>query len=167
PRVKARELGIEFGLGPLFRGELRAVDMRVVGPDLRLGPDAGGRLERPKTHAGRDPDPPSIDRLPLAGGRAGVTDARSGVGVALEKLSFNGELRSLSGPVKGEGSFNAEGERYSYRVSAGRAEGDGTKIKFAIDPSARPFTIDADGTLRFESGGRRSMARSRFRVRPE
>ncbi|HML13175.1 MAG TPA: AsmA family protein, partial [Xanthobacteraceae bacterium] len=47
PRLKARELGIEFGLGPLFRGELRAVDMRVIGPDLRLGLDADGRIDWP------------------------------------------------------------------------------------------------------------------------
>jgi uncharacterized protein involved in outer membrane biogenesis len=153
PRVKARELGIEFGLGPLFRGELRAVDMRVVGPDLRLGLDAEGRLDWPTTQAGLDPDQLSIDRLRLADGRVVVTDARSGGGVVLEKLSFNGELRSLLGPVKGEGGFNAEGERYSYRVSAGRPEGDGAKIKLALDPSARPFTIEADGTLRFESAG--------------
>jgi uncharacterized protein involved in outer membrane biogenesis len=153
PRVKARELGIEFSLGPLVRGELRAVDMRVVGPDLRLGLDAEGRLDWPKAQAGLDPDQLSIDRLRLADGRAVLTDARSGAGVVLEKLSFTGELRSLAGPAKGEGSFNAEGERYSYRVSAGRAEGDGAKIKLAVDPSARAFTIDADGILRFESGG--------------
>jgi uncharacterized protein involved in outer membrane biogenesis len=153
PRLKARELGIEFGLGHLVRGELRAVDMRVVGPDLRLGLDPDGRLDWPKIQAGLDPDQLSIDRLRVADGRAVVTDARSGVGVVLEKLSFNGELRSLLGPVKGEGGFSAEGERYSYRLSAGRADADGAKIKLGLDPSARPFTLDADGTLRWENGG--------------
>jgi uncharacterized protein involved in outer membrane biogenesis len=153
PRLKARELLIEFGLGPLFRGELRAVDMRVVGPDLRLGLDPDGRLDWPKSQAGLDPDLLSIDRVRLADGRAVVTDARSGAGVVLEKLSFSGELRSLLGPVKGEGSFTAEGERYSYRVSAGRPDADGAKIKLSLDPSAQPFTIDADGTLRRDNGG--------------
>jgi len=152
PRVKARELGIEFGLGPLFRGELRAVDMRVVGPDVRLGLDADGRLDWPKAQAGPDPDQLSIDRLRLSDGRATVTDARNGTGVVLEKLSFKGELRSLLGPVKGDGSFSAGGERYSYRISAARADGDGAKIKLGLDPSAHPFTIDADGTLRSENG---------------
>ena len=61
-RLKARELGIEFGLGPFLRGELRAADMRVVGPDLRLGLDADGRLDWPKT-VGFDPDQLSIDVL--------------------------------------------------------------------------------------------------------
>jgi uncharacterized protein involved in outer membrane biogenesis len=153
PRLKARELGVEFGLGHLFRGELRAVEMRVVGPDLRMGLDPDGRLDWPKAQAGLDPDQLSIDRLRVAEGRAVVTDARSGAGVVLEKLSFSGELRSLVGPVKGEGGFSAEGERYSFRLSAGRAEGDGAKIKLGLDPSAHPFTIDADGILRWENGG--------------
>jgi uncharacterized protein involved in outer membrane biogenesis len=153
PRLKARELGIEFGLGPLFRGELRAVDMRVVGPDLRLGLDSGGRLDWPKAQAGLDPDQLSIERLRVAEGRAVITDARTGAGVVLENLSFNGELRSLIGPVKGEGGFNVEGERYSYRVSAARADAEGAKIKLGLDPSAHPLTLDADGTLRWENGG--------------
>jgi large subunit ribosomal protein L24 len=152
-RLKTRELGIEFGLGPLFRGELRAVDMRVVGPELRLGLDADGRLGWPKTQAGVDSDQFSIDRLRVADGRAVVTDARSGTAIVVEKLSFNGELRSLVGPVKGEGGFDAEGERYAYRVSAGRADGEGAKVKLGLEPSAHQLTIEADGTLRLENGG--------------
>jgi uncharacterized protein involved in outer membrane biogenesis len=151
-RLKARELGIEFGLGPLFRGELRAVDMRVVGPDLRLSLDADGRLDWPKIQTGLDSEQFSIDRLRLTDGRAIVTDARSGTGIVVEKLSFNGELRSLVGPAKGEGAFNAQGEHYSYRISAGRADADGIKVKLGVDPSAHPLTIDADGTVRLENG---------------
>jgi uncharacterized protein involved in outer membrane biogenesis len=153
PRLKARELGIEFGLGHLVRGELRAVDMRVVGPDVRLGLDPDGRVDWPKAVAGLDPDQLSIDRLRVADGRAVVTDARSGAVVVLEKLSFGGELRSLLGPVKGDGSFNVEGERYSFRLSAGRADADGARIKLGLDHSGHPFTIDADGTLRWDNGG--------------
>jgi len=151
PRLKARELGIEFGLGPLFRGQLRAVDMRVVGPDLQLGLGADGHLDWPKPQAGVDPDQFSIDRLRIDGGRAVFTDARSGAGTILENLRFNGELRSLAGPVKGDGGFSVAGERYSYRVSAGRADADGAKLKVGLDPAAHPLTIEADGTLRFEN----------------
>lgn len=151
PRVKARELGIEFGLGPLFRGQLRAVDMRVTGPDLQLGLAADGRLDWPKPQAGVDPDQFSIDRLRIDEGRAVLTDARSGAGTVLENLRFNGELRSLVGPVKGDGGFSVAGEHYSYRFSAGRADSDGAKLKVGLDPSAHPLTIEADGTLRFEN----------------
>ncbi|HML14286.1 MAG TPA: AsmA family protein, partial [Xanthobacteraceae bacterium] len=139
-------------LGPLFRGELRAVDMRVIGPDLRLGLDADGRIDWPKIQAGLDSDQLPIDRLRVADGRAVVTDARSGAGLVVEKLWFTGELRSFSGPVKGEGGFNAEGEQYAYRVSAGRADVDSMKLKLGLDPTEHPFSIEADGTLRLENG---------------
>jgi uncharacterized protein involved in outer membrane biogenesis len=153
PRLKAREVGIEFGLGPLFRGELRAVDMRVVGPEVRLGLDPAGHLDWPKAQAGLDPEQLSVDRLRVNEGRAHITDARTGAGVVLDKLSFSGELRSLTGPVKGEGSFDADGERYSYRLSAARAETEGAKIKLGLDPSAHPFTLDVEGALHWENGG--------------
>jgi uncharacterized protein involved in outer membrane biogenesis len=152
--LTARELGIEFGLGPMFRGELRAVEMRLAGPDVRLGLDADGRLDWPKMQAGIDPDQLSIERLRVEDGRASLSDARNGAGVVIDKLWFVGELRSLVGPVKGEGGFSAEGERYSYRVSAGRADQDGAvKLRLGLDPSDHPLTIEADGTLRADNGG--------------
>jgi uncharacterized protein involved in outer membrane biogenesis len=154
PHLRARELGIEFGLGPMFRGELRAVEMRLVGPDLRLGLDADGRLDWPKMQAGIDPDQLSIERLRVEDGRAALSDARNGAAVIVDKLWFAGELRSLVGPVKGEGGFSTEGERYFYRVSAGRADQDGAvKLRLGLDPSKHPLTIEADGTLRADNGG--------------
>jgi large subunit ribosomal protein L24 len=150
-RLKAREVGIEFGLGALLRGQLRAVDMRVAGPDLQLGLNTDGRLDGLKPQAVVDPDQFSVDRLRIDDGRAVMTDARSGAGTVLENLRFNGELRSLVGPVKGEGGFSIAGERYSYRVSTGRADADGSKLKVGLEPSAHPLTIEADGTLRLEN----------------
>src|SRR5262249_39076191 len=123
-----------------------------AGPTLRLGLDADGRLEWPKTQAHLDPDQLAIDRLRVTDGLAVVSDARTDTSIVLEKLWFAGELRSLVGPVKGEGGFTAESERYSYRVSTSRADADGTKLKLALDPSGHPLTIEADGTLRSENG---------------
>jgi large subunit ribosomal protein L24 len=152
-RLKARELRIEFGLGPLLRGELRAVDTRLIGPNVRLGLDADGRLDWPTAEARIDPDQLSIERLSIVDGRAVLGDARSGAGVVLDKLWFSGELRSLAGPVKGEGGFSADGERYSYRISAGRSDADGAaKLKLGLDPSEHPLTMEADGTLRLQNG---------------
>jgi uncharacterized protein involved in outer membrane biogenesis len=153
PRLTARELGIEFGLGPMFRGELRAVEMRLVGPHVRLGLDADGRLDWPKMQAGIDPDQLSIERLRVEDGRATLSDARNGAGIVVDKLWFAGELRSLVGPVKGEGGFSAEGERYFYRVSAGRADQDGAvKLRLGLDPSEHPLTIETAGSLRADNG---------------
>ena len=46
-RLRARELGIEFGLGALARGQWRAVEMRLVGPDMKFGLDQRGRIDWP------------------------------------------------------------------------------------------------------------------------
>ena len=46
-KVRARALGFEFALGPLMRGEWRAAEMHLVGPQLRLGLDASGHVIAP------------------------------------------------------------------------------------------------------------------------
>ncbi|HXW24118.1 MAG TPA: AsmA family protein [Xanthobacteraceae bacterium] len=153
PHLTAHELAIEFALGPMLRGDLRAAEMRLVGPAVRLRLDPDGRLDWPKVEAGIGPDQLSIERLRIEDGRAVLSDARSGADVAVDELSFKGELRSLAGPVKGEGGFSAEGERYFYRVSAGRAdEGGGAKLKLTLSPSEHAVTIDAEGALRLADG---------------
>src|SRR5262249_16922180 len=65
--------------------------------------------------------------------------------VMLDKLEFTGELRSLAGPVKGEGSFVVAGQRYPYRLSTSRiAEDSGAKVRFAVDPIDQPLAAEAD-----------------------
>ena len=74
-------------------------------------------------------------------------------GVVLQKLWFNGDIRSFVGPFKGEGAFVAGDELYGYRISGNRAEsGGGLKIRFGVDPSDHPLTTDIDGTLTLDHG---------------
>ena len=47
-KIRARSLGIEFALGPLMRGEWRAAEMHLVGPQLSLGLDASGHVLAPQ-----------------------------------------------------------------------------------------------------------------------
>ncbi len=80
--------------------------------------------------------------------------------MALEGLWFNGDLRSLLGPARGEGGFIAAGERYGYRLSANRLGEDGSlKLRLGLDPSDHPLAIEADGAIRVEAARRASMAR--------
>jgi uncharacterized protein involved in outer membrane biogenesis len=151
--MRARELTFELGLGPLMRGQLRATDLRLVGPEIALGLDGAGRLDWSVTGAGLDPDQLSIEHFAIEDGRAVLSDARSGARVAVEKLWFNGELRSLVGPLKGEGGFSVEGARYGYRIAAARLADDGTmKLRLALDPTDGPVSFEGDGTLGFDRG---------------
>ena len=141
--------------GALLRGDWHADELRLVRPELNLGLDRNGRIDWPSAAIGFDPDALSIRRLTVQDGRANLVDAASGARPMLDKLWFRGDLRSLVGPFKGEGGFIAGGERYGYRVTAGRFGDDGVKLRFALDPSDRPLAVEADGMLALDRGAPR------------
>jgi uncharacterized protein involved in outer membrane biogenesis len=163
--VRARTLRLEFALGSLVRGEWRVSDARLEGPELAAGLDASGRLAWPVSKLAFDPELVSIERLKIRDGRAVFTDAASGSRLVLDKLEFNGELRSLVGPFKGEGSFVVAGQHYPYRVSTSRISDDtGARVRLTVDPIDRPLRAEVDvvilldrGTPRFD--GTVSLAR--------
>ena len=71
----------------------------------------------------------------------------------LDKVEFHGELRSLAGPVKGDGSFVVAGQHYPYRVSTSRVADDGgVKVRLAVEPVDAPLTAEADLTISIERG---------------
>ncbi len=149
PHVRARELSIEFGLGPLLRAHWRASELRLLGPELHVGLDRDGAIDWPKNAADLAPDQLSIDRFVIEGGRIVLSDAGSGGRLVLDRLSFAGEFRSLLGPAKGEGSFEADGESYRYALAAGRLEDEAVKLHVEVDPGDRPWRAEADGVVRF------------------
>jgi uncharacterized protein involved in outer membrane biogenesis len=157
-KVRARALRIEFGLGALVRGEWRITDARLEGPEFAAGIDAAGHMDWSAPKVSFNPEGVSIERLHIQDGRAIFVDAASGSRLVLEKLEFRGELRSLSGPVKGEGSFVVAGQHFPYRIATSRIDEDsGVKLRLTVDPIDRPLTAEADisisldhGTPRFE-----------------
>ncbi len=68
--------------------------------------------------------------------------------VTLDRLWFNGEARSLIGPVKGEGAVRIGGELYPFRLSAGRyTEETGTRVQLHVDPVGFPLSVEVAGAL--------------------
>ena len=133
-KVSARGLRIEFALGALMRGEWRIAEARLEGPELAAGLDSSGHIAWPLPKLGFDLEGLSIDRMQIEDGRALLTDAASDTRVTLEKVEFRGDLRSLAGPVKGDGSFVVSGQRYPYRISTGRlAEDGGVKVRLSVE----------------------------------
>ena len=151
--VRARSLAIEFALSPLMRGEWRATEMHLTGPQLKLGLDAAGHLQAPILAIGFDPDALSIDRLSIEDGQLTLADAVSGDSITLDRVWFNGEARSLLGPVKGEGAANVGGDLYPFRLSASRYGEDGKlRLRINVDPVNHPLSAEADGTLSVVNG---------------
>jgi AsmA family/AsmA-like C-terminal region len=152
-KVRARMLRIEFALGALARGQWRIADARLEGPEFSAGLDGSGRLAWPVPKFGFDLEGVSIARLQIQDGRASLADAASDARLVLDKLEFTGELRSLAGPVKGEGSFVVAGQRYPYRLTTSRiAENSDAKVRFAVDPIDQPLAAEADVSIWIERG---------------
>ena len=152
-RLKARSLGMELGLGPLMRGEVRAVEMKLAGPEFSLGLNSLGYIDWPSTRL--DAETLSIDKLTIEDGRAVLTDAASNSRLVLDKLWFTGDVKSLIGPFRGEGAFVTNGGLYGYRVAAGRMGDEGMRIKLNVDTTESPLAMETEGTLAFERFGPR------------
>ncbi|MEW6450639.1 MAG: AsmA family protein [Pseudomonadota bacterium] len=152
-RLKARSLGMELGLGPLMRGEIRAVEIKLAGPEFSVGLNSLGYIDWPNTTL--EAETLSIDKLIIEDGRVVLTDAASNSRLVLDKLWFSGDVKSLVGPFRGEGAFVSSGALYGYKVAAGRMADEGMRVKLNIDTTERPLTIETDGTLAFERFGPR------------
>jgi len=153
PQLRAGTLELEVRLGPLLRGQLQASEADLVAPQISLGLDHSGAIDWPVPAPPLRPKELSISRLRVEDGSVILADAASGSRLVLQKLWFDGDIRSLVGPFKGEGSFVVGDEPYRYRISGGRVEGDsGLKIRLGVDPSNQPLTTDFDGTLILDHG---------------
>ena len=151
PQARARELHVELALGALMRGDVRASELRIVGPDVSLGVGANGKLDWRATKLGFEPDRFQIEKVEIEDGRLSLSDGASGTQAALQGFWFKGDVRSLLGPAKGEGGFISSGERYSYRAGVSRLGDDGAvKVRLGIEPADHPLAIEAEGALRLE-----------------
>jgi len=151
--VRARALRVEFGLGALVRGEWRVSEARVQGPEISAGLDENGELTGPVPRLGFNTQAISIEHLHVEDGRAILTHAESGSRLVLDHIEFRGELRSLSGPVKGEGSFVTAGQHFPYRLSATRiGQDNAAKLRLVVDPIEGPFVAELELTVSLERG---------------
>jgi large subunit ribosomal protein L24 len=152
-KTRAQALRIEFALGDLLRGVLRAPDLKLQGPELTLSLDPSGRVVWSAPTIGLDPDAVSIEHLEIEDGRATLADAASGAHLSLEQLEFTGQVRSLLGPVKGEGSFAVDGQHYPFQLAVSRpADDGGVKVRLDVAPIDHPRTLDVDGSIWVDKG---------------
>ena len=150
-KVRAGKLDVEFSLGSLMRGEVRATELTINGMSLDLGLDAKGRVDLPATTGTVNLGSLAIDRLNLTG-RIALHDAASRSTLELTDIAFSGDVRSLAGSVRGDGNFTLSDIRYPFRVSSGQGpDGNGTRIHLNIDPGQRAFAADLDGILNFDA----------------
>ena len=151
-RLQADKLDVEFSLSSLMRGEWRATELTVNGMAVDLGLDAKGRVDLPSTASGTfNLASLAIERLNLTG-RIALHDAASRSTLELNDITFSGDVRSLAGSIRGDGSFTTAGTRYPFRVSSGpSADGSATRLHLNIDPGERAILADLEGVLAFDN----------------
>ncbi|WP_334433372.1 AsmA family protein [Bradyrhizobium sp. AZCC 1610] len=150
-KVRANKLDVEFSLGSLMRGEVRATELTINGMSVDLGLDAKGRIDWPASTGTVNLGSLAIDRLNLTG-RIALHDAASRSTLELNDIAFSGDVRSLAGWIRGDGNFMLSGTRYPFRVSSGQGpDGNGTRVHLNIDPGQRALAIDLDGVLNFDA----------------
>jgi hypothetical protein len=150
-KVRASKLDVEFSLGSLMRGGVRATELTINGMSVDLGLDAKGRIDWPASTGTVNLGSLAIDRLNLTG-RIALHDVASRSTLELNDIAFSGDVRSLAGSIRGDGNFMLSGTRYPFRVSSGQGpDGNGTRVHLNIDPGQRPLAIDLDGVLNFDA----------------
>ena len=150
PQVRAAAVELELGLGSLLRGEVRATELHLVAPQINLALDRSGTVEWPALSSSFRPDALTVSRMNVEDGRLTLSDAGSSAHLTLQKLAFDGVIRSFIGPFRGEGTFVVGNELYGYQISGGRFEDGGLKLKLAVEPSNHPLTAEIEGTLGFD-----------------
>src|SRR5579863_5073611 len=149
-KVRADKLDVEFSLGSLMRGEWRASELTIGDMALDLGLDPQGRIDWPAGSGKFNLGSLAIDRLHLTG-RAALHDASSHTTLELKDIAFSGDVRSLAGSMRGDGSVTVSGARYPFRVSSGQnADGSATRLHLVVDSALRPASAELDGFLSFE-----------------
>jgi len=153
PLLRAAALELEVRLAPLVRGQVQATEARLVSPQLNLTLDSSGAVQLPTLTGSFGPDELSVSRLSVRDGSIVLADATSGAHAVLQKLTFDGDVRSLIGPFRGEGSFATNGEPFAYRISGAQADdGSGFRIRLGADPQNYPLTTNLEGTIAFDGG---------------
>jgi large subunit ribosomal protein L24 len=94
-KARARALDIELALGPLLRGEWRANELRLTGPQVQLTLDTSGHLVAASPAIGFRPDALSIDRLSIVDGKIALTDTAGTTPMTPRSRSTSMSIRAI------------------------------------------------------------------------
>jgi AsmA family/AsmA-like C-terminal region len=150
--LRADALRIELALGALMRGQFLASDVGLEAPEISLAFGSSERLEWSAPLFAFDPEAVSIAHLAIEKGRVTLADG-SGRSLLLDRLGFSGEVRSLLGHAKGEGSVAIDGQLHLFSIAADRGAADGAvKVRLLVDTVDHVRIGDVDSSIWIERG---------------
>ena len=137
-----------LALGPLLTGRVRAEELVLQRPTLRVALESGGRVLLPMPALRVDPDQIAISRIAIEDGAVVVEDRVSGTSYVLSDLAASGELRSLLGPFRIDAAARLGERRWNLRLSTGRFGPDASaRVRIAIEAADGGAALEAEGAL--------------------
>src|SRR4029077_6730359 len=148
--ARVSQLDVEFSLSSLMRGDWRASELTLNVRAVDLGLDDSGHMDWASRPGMFNFGALTVDRLNVTGSLA-IKDAASRSLVTFDAVAFKGDVRTVAGAIRGDGTFAAMGTRYPFRLSTERpADGNGLRLHLTIDPGARAVAADLEGTMTFD-----------------
>nr|WP_255365493.1 AsmA family protein [Faunimonas pinastri] len=153
-QVSVERFRAELELSSLFSGRFQITQMDVERPTFRFDladlsqPGAAG------------PERPPIDlanvglaNVSLTGGRADITDSRTGRRWHAEQVAAQISAQSLQGPGRMRAQFSLEGQPFDVDLGAGALTPAGDlPVKVSVTPASIPVSTLFDGRLRLAAG---------------
>jgi large subunit ribosomal protein L24 len=151
-QLSAGQFTIEFSLGALMRGEVRASELTINAMAVGIGIDDKGQVNLPAIGLA-EVRAMTIERLNLTG-RLTLRDAQSRNTLEIEDIAFAGDLRGTAGAVRGDGNLTLSGTRYPFKLSTGQVpDQNGSRLRLTVGAVEAAPTIDLEGLVEIE--GRR------------
>ena len=144
--IHSQALRAELAVAPLLRGDLRFIEASLTEPKIEADLD-GLHLHADETREIQ------FERLEI---KRGTLQLRTGTReiARLEGLDLQGEVASLLGPFKGQGSFVRDEKRVSFRFNTSMVEGERLRFKLISDEASGIPRIDLDGAWIFDKAPR-------------
>ncbi len=160
-RLSAKRLRLEIALAPLLRGDVDLIEARLESPRLELTLAPGGSLPplRSEEALGRRL---RFERIEVADGALRVVDPARNRAFDLTGIDLKAEAASLFGPFKGQGAFDAGGQRTPFRFATGAAEKGEIKLKLSADGRGSLPGVALDGRLSFDGGAQNFAGSAKF-----
>ena len=111
--LRAKALGIEFALPPLLSGKFRAVEMRLIAPEMRVSLTQDGRALLPNALSGVNTEPLSIDKLVVEDASLQFNDAASGDLRDADKALVQRRCPRIAGPDPRRGRLRHGRRRFT------------------------------------------------------
>lgn len=169
PAMTVETFSLDAELAPFLSGEFRIFDMRLVRPKATVSVAGDGTVDwmlRPTAPVSAQSI--AIEKLTITEGQVTVRHGAGRREHLISEINAQMSARGLTGPWRVEGGLRFDGRAIGVLASTGTVAEDGSmRLRVQAQPSAQPVLIEADGSVRLESGAPRYAGQFKVAERRE